>query len=200
MSSMTSAGNDQSNTSIQAFTTCSSNRVAESAVKEMKKFKRAVFDSKMRTLDKSGLAAAMLMFRDTPRSQTNLSPAQLLFGRNLTDAIQFSRQMLCPHNRYKIEKRQLKVRNNQHHENNSSKRRNLPPLRLGQRVPFQDPITKKWPLKGKVTSFGETDRDYCVKDNDKAHRYQQNRCFIKPIDIEAVCPPVQPVRAPPPVR
>jgi hypothetical protein len=39
-----------------------SNRVAESAVKEMKKIIRAVFHNKTRTLDKSGLAAAMLMF------------------------------------------------------------------------------------------------------------------------------------------
>jgi hypothetical protein len=39
-----------------------SNGVAESAIKEMKKIIQAVFDNKTRTLDKSGLAAAMLMF------------------------------------------------------------------------------------------------------------------------------------------
>jgi hypothetical protein len=87
-----------------------SNGVAESAVKEMKKIIRAVFDNKTRTLDKSGLAAAMLMFRNTLRSPTDLSPAQLVFGRNLTDAIPFSRQMLRPQNRYEIEKRRLEVR------------------------------------------------------------------------------------------
>jgi hypothetical protein len=174
-----------------------SNGVAESAVKEMKKIIRAVFDNKTRTLDKSGLAAAMLMFRNTPRSPTDLSPAQLVFGRNLTDAIPFSRQMLRPQNRYEIEKRRLEVRENQRHENDSSKRRKLPLLRPGQRVRFQDPITKKWTLTGKVTGFGETDRDYWVKDDDKAHRYRRNRRFIKPIDVEAVRPPVQPVRAPP---
>ncbi len=76
----------------------------------------------------------------------------------------------------------------------------MPLLRPGQLVRFQDPITKKWTLTGKVTGFGETDRDYWVKDNDKAHRYQRNRRFIKPIDIKAVCPPVQPARAPPPIR
>ncbi len=83
-----------------------SNGVAESAIKEMKKIIWAIFDNKIRTLvDKSGLAAAMLMFRNTPRSPTDLSPAQLVFGRNLTDAIPFSRQMLRPQNRYEIEKR-----------------------------------------------------------------------------------------------
>jgi hypothetical protein len=90
-----------------------SNGVAESAVKEMKKIIRAVFNNKTRTLDKSGLAAAMLMFRNTPRSPTDLSPAQLVFGRNLTDSIPFSRQMLGPQNRYEIKKRHLEVRENQ---------------------------------------------------------------------------------------
>jgi hypothetical protein len=136
----------------------------------------------------------------SPRSPTDLSPAQLVFGCNLTDSIPFSRQMLRPQNRYKIEKRQLEVRENQRHKNNSLKGRKLPLLRSGQRVRFQDPITKKWTLTGKVTGFGKTDRDYWVKDNDKAHRYRRNQHIIKPINVEAVRPPVQPVRAPPPFR
>jgi hypothetical protein len=47
---------------------------------------------------KSGLAGAVLMFQNTPRSLTVLSPAQLIFGRNLMDSILFSRQMLHPQN------------------------------------------------------------------------------------------------------
>jgi hypothetical protein len=93
-----------------------SNGVAESAVKEMKKIIWAVFDNKRRTLDKSGLAAAMLIFQNTPRSPTDLSPAQLVFGRHLTYSIPFSRQMLHPQNQYQIEKRHLKVRENQCHK------------------------------------------------------------------------------------
>jgi hypothetical protein len=57
-----------------------SNGVAESAVKEMKKIIRATFNNQTRMLDKSGFAAAMLMFRNTPRLPTDLSPAQLVFG------------------------------------------------------------------------------------------------------------------------
>jgi hypothetical protein len=30
-------------------------------------------------------------------------------------------------------------------------------------------------------------------DDDKAHHYQHNQHFIKPMDIKAVCPPPQPV-------
>ena len=141
----------------------------------------------------------MLMFRNTPRSPTDLSPAQLVFGRHLRDSLPFSRQMLRPQNRYEIEKRRLEVTANRHKENDESKRRKLPLLRPGQRVRFQDPITKKWEHTGKVVGFGETDRDYWVKDDVKARRYRRNRRFIKPIDFEALPPPSQPVQAPPPV-
>ena len=48
--------------------------------------------------------------------------------------------------------------------------------------------------------FCGMDPDYWVKDDDKAHCYRWNQCFIKPIDIEAVCPPIQPVQAPPIIR
>ncbi len=66
------------------------NGVAESAVKEMKKIIRAVFNNRTRTLDKSGLTD----FRNTPRSPTDLLPAQLVFGRHLRDSLPFSRQIL----------------------------------------------------------------------------------------------------------
>ena len=51
-----------------------------------------------------------------------------------------------------------------------------------------------------MTGYGENDRDYWVKDDEKARRYRRNRRFIKPIDIEAVPPPQQPVQAPTPAR
>jgi hypothetical protein len=57
-----------------------SNGVVESAVKEMKKIIRATFNNQTRMLEKSGFATAMLMFRNTPRLPTDLSPAQLVFG------------------------------------------------------------------------------------------------------------------------
>jgi hypothetical protein len=81
-----------------------SNGIAESAVKEMKKISRATFNNQTRMLDKSGFAAAMLMFRNTPRSPTDLSPAQLVFGRHLQDTLPFSRQMLRPQCRFEIKK------------------------------------------------------------------------------------------------
>jgi hypothetical protein len=75
-----------------------------------------------RMLEKSGFAAAMLMFRNTPRSPTDLSPAQLVFGRHLQDTLPFSRQMLHPQCRFEIEKRRLEVREGQRQKNDASKR------------------------------------------------------------------------------
>jgi hypothetical protein len=162
----------------------------------MKKIIRATFNNQTRTLDKSGFAAAMLMFRNTPRSPTDLSPAQLVFGRHLQDTLPFSRQMLRPQCRFEIEKRRLEVREGQRRENDASKRRKLPLLRPAQRIRFQDPVTKKWTLTGKVIGFGVTDRDYWVQEDHTARRYRRNRRFIRPIEIEATSPPSQPVQAP----
>jgi hypothetical protein len=108
--------------------------------------------------------------------------------------------MLRPQNRYEIKKRCLEINDGKRHKNDSSKCRKLSLLRPGQRVRFQDPITKKWTLTGKVTGFGKTDRDCWVKDDKKARCYRRNRRFIKPIDVEATSPPKQPVQAPAPAR
>jgi hypothetical protein len=59
---------------------------------------------------------------------------------------------------------------------------------------FKTQSRRSGPSRGRSLIF---DRDFWVKDNDKAHCYRQNQRFIKPIDIEAVRPPVQPVQAPP---
>ncbi len=164
----------------------------------MKKIIRATFNNQTRMLDKSGFAAAMLMFRDTPRSPSDLSPAQLVFGQHLQDTLPFSRQMLRPQCRFEIKKRRLEVWEGQRQENNASKRRKLPLLRPAQRIRFQDPITKKWTLTRKVFGFRVTDRDYWVQEDHTARRYRRNRRFIRPIEIEAMSPPSQPVQAHPP--
>jgi hypothetical protein len=138
----------------------------------------------------------MLMFRNTPRLPTDLSPAQLVFGWHLQDTLPFSRQMLHPQCRFKIEKRRLEVQESQRQENDASKRQKLPLLRPAQRIRFQDPITKKWTLTGKVTGFGVTDWDYWVQEDHTSCQYRRNRHFIRPIEIEATSPPSQPVQAP----
>jgi hypothetical protein len=106
--------------------------------------------------------------------------------------------MLRPQCRFEIKKRCLEVREGQRQENDASKSRKLPLLRPAQRIRFQDPITKKWTLTGKVISFGVTNRDYWVQEDHTARQYQRNRRFIRPIEIEATSPPSQPVQAPPP--
>jgi hypothetical protein len=86
------------------------NGVAELAVKEMEKIITiATFNNQTRMLEKSGLAAAMLMFWNTPWLPTYLSPAQLAFGQYLQDTLPFSRQMLHPQCRFKVKKRHQEV-------------------------------------------------------------------------------------------
>ena len=173
-----------------------SNGIAENAVKDMKKIISAVFDTSTRQLNPSSLASALLMFRNTARCPTDLSPAQLVFGRHLRDSLPFSRQMLRPQNRFEIEKRRLEMDLKRKNKNDSSSRRNLSLLYPGQPVRYQDVISKRWVRTGKIVSFGETDRDYWIEDDATGRRFRRNRRILKPIEIEAFKAPNQPVQVP----
>jgi hypothetical protein len=67
-----------------------SNGIAELGIKEMKKIIRAIFNNQTTTLDKLGFATAILMFGNTLRLPTDLSPDQLVFGRHRQDTLLFS--------------------------------------------------------------------------------------------------------------
>ena len=81
-----------------------SNGVAEAAVKEMKKLIRANLKSSG-TIDTQSTLAGLIMFRNTPRSPTNKSPAELLFGRQIRDSLPCPRDNLLPQYRYYSEEK-----------------------------------------------------------------------------------------------
>ena len=72
-----------------------SNGVAESGVKEMKKLIRANLSSSG-ILNKASAISGIQMFRNTPRTTTGESPAQLIFGRDIRDSLPCNRQHLLP--------------------------------------------------------------------------------------------------------
>jgi hypothetical protein len=116
------------------------------------------------------------MFQNTPRSPTDLSLAQLVFGRNLTDAIPFSRQMLCPQNRYE---------------------KNIDPKSVR--------INVTRTIRQREGSFPYSDRasesDFKTRSRRSGPSLGRSQVSARQtINIEAVGPRVQPVWAPPPVR
>ena len=172
-----------------------SNGIAEEAVKEMKKIISATYDAERSRLKQSELAAALLLFRNTPRAPTNLSPSELVFGQIMRDNLPISRRLFKPQARYDVEKRLREVREERDRRNRVSKPFQHPLLYPGQPVRMQDPGTKRWTRTGTVIGFGSNEREYQVRaDNGRVLR--RNRKFLKPEFVKAGPPPAQPVQAP----
>lgn len=172
-----------------------SNGIAEEAVKEMKKIISATFDADRSRLKQSELAAALLLFRNTPRAPTDLSPSEMVFGQIVRDNLPISRQLFKPQARYEVEKRLREVREERDRRNRVVKPFQHPLLHPGQTVRIQDPVTKRWRQTGMIIDFGVNEREYRVK-ADNGRIYRRNRKFLKPEFVKAEPPPAQPVRAP----
>ena len=170
-----------------------SNGIAEECVKEMKKIVRAnVTSSGM--LDRASALSGLQMFRNTPRSPTDLSPAQIIFGHHIRDSLPAKRDQLIPQQRYEVEKRLQEVRQFQQKAQNAVPKRELPLLYPGQIVRVQDRNSKRWTKSGTVVDFGQNDREYIVKVDGRT--YRRNRAFLKPQDVAPLPPVRQPAQAP----
>ena len=172
-----------------------SNGIAEEAVKEMKKIISATFDAERSRLKQSELAAALLLFRNTPRAPTNLSPSEMVFGQIMRDNLPISRRLFKPQARYEVEKRLREVREERDRRNRAVKPFQHPLLHPGQPVRLQDPSTKRWTRTGTIIDFGSNEREYRVK-AENGRILRRNRKFLKPEFVKAGPPPAQPVKAP----
>jgi hypothetical protein len=167
-----------------------SNGVAEEAVKEMKKIIRANI-SPIGVLNRPSTVAGLMMFRNTPRSPTDLSPAQLIFGQDIRDSLPITRASLTPEHRFAVEERLHTVRKE---KTNGKKEMEL--LQQGQKVFVQNPSSKRWTSTATIVKFGANNREYIIRNDDTGKEYRRNRRFLKPQRVTPVTPPRQPVPAP----
>lgn len=166
-----------------------SNGFAEAAIKQMKKIIRGTFIHSQRKVDAESFAAGILLYRNTPCSPTDLSPAEILFGRKLRDNLPVSRSLLKPNLRFGVENRQRQAFAK---SAKYSPKSQLPLLQPGTRVFIQNPTTRKWSTEGSIVSFGKNDREYLVKmENNKIMR--RNRRFLREQFVAVESPPKQPV-------
>jgi hypothetical protein len=173
-----------------------SNGVAEEAVKEMKKIIRANV-SQAGVLDRQSTVAGLMMFRNTPRSPTNLSPAQIIFGQDVRDCLPMNRTNLRPDNRFAVEQRLQEVREKRKEKENDTKgKREMELLRPGQKVFVQHPATKRWTRTATVVNFGKNNREYIIRDDEMERVLRRNRKFLKIQKVKPVAPPKQPVPVP----
>ena len=128
--------------------------------------------------------------RNTPRQDTGLSPAEMLFGR--------STRTLIPNLKLKTQRVHRNVKRKRRNRRDTVKRsydrraRDLSKLQSGQSIYFQKKVNDAW-QPGKVVDEIKN-RSYQVQSADGAF-YRRNRVHIRPTNVNVHIRDVTPPRA-----
>ncbi|MEL6804940.1 MAG: integrase, partial [Bacteroidota bacterium] len=130
------------------------------------------------------VSAALLQYRNTPIKHLGLSPAQLLFHRNLRDDLPIDPTSLRPSKLWVIAAREREEefakRNHQLISRYNNAARQLPILKCGTHISIQDSGRG-----GRWTRFGvivdRMDRKYVIRVHGSGRVITRNRRFIKPV-------------------
>ena len=161
-----------------------SNCRAEVAVKTMK---RLITDNTggKGDLDTDAVQRAVLQYRNTPESDTKISPAMCVFGRMIRDFIPVMPGKYLPHDTWRdtlgaredaLRKRHIKM-----HEYWSEHTRRLPALAVGDYVRVQNQTGQhpnKWDRTGTVVEVKQHDQ-YQVKVDGSGRVMLRNRRFLR---------------------
>jgi hypothetical protein len=82
-----------------------SNVLAENTVKQMKQIFHCCYDIQNHRIDNDKLLEAVLLFQNTLKKPTNLSPAELMFGCQICDRILTPHHLHLPQYKTAIEKK-----------------------------------------------------------------------------------------------
>ena len=163
-----------------------SNLRAESAVKSAKRI-LAENVGPNGSLDNDRVSQALLQHRNTPLRGLELSPSQIIFGRNLRDTLPCCTKGVLPRQEWvRILDAREKVLSKKHllsQEKWSKGVRDLGPLAIGQPVMVQNrhgPKSKKWELSGTVVENVGFD-SYMVRLDGSGRVSKRRRQFLKAI-------------------
>ena len=159
-----------------------SNGRAELGVKTAKRLLRDNMSSDG-SLDNDRVARAVLQYHNTPLQDSPMSPAELLFGRELADFLPVNPKsyQLHPYWERQIQRnnKQRTMRHKRLIDRYNVGTRELKPLSIGQLVIIQNPITKRWDRFGTVLK-AMPHRKYQLKLHDTGNVTYRNRRFLKP--------------------
>ena len=179
----------------------SSNGRAEVAVKSVKRMLRDNVKENG-NLDNDAFTRALLQMRNTPDRDDGRSPAQMLFGKELRDALPW-RRALRPAERSETEGHPYPIDEHWHEawdEREKAMRyrfaknvdkaeetaHDLEPLEVGDRVRLQDqrgPAKTKWTKTGVVMERNLDHQAYLVRVDGSRRTTQRNRKFLKKIKL-----------------
>ena len=163
-----------------------SNSRAELGVKAMKRLMRDNTGPRGR-LDNDAFARALLMFRNTPMQGVGLSPAQIVFGRELRDTMPFKPGKGAMHKEWRItaedREKALARRHHTNMERLNEHVKELKALKVGQSVLVQNQAGnhgKRWARTGTVVETGPGPRQYAVRMDGSRNVSIRNRKFLRP--------------------
>ena len=155
-----------------------SNCRAEIAVKQAKRLLTDNIDDSGQ-LDRDAFHRALLSYRNTPDQFTKVSPAKLVFGREVRDGVPMIPGKYSPHEAWKealdAREKALAKRQVLGHEKWSEHTKNLPALKKGDTVYVQNTVgnhPRRWERSGTVVECGDYDQ-YNVKMDGS------NRCTLR---------------------
>ena len=166
-----------------------SNGRAEVAVKTAKRLLLDNIDPSG-SIDNDKFLRAMLQLRNTPDIDCNLSPAQIVFGRTLSDAFKFVNRVVKYRNpdirpmwreAWRAKETALRTRFTRSMEQLNAKARSLPPLCPGERVFVQNQTGShptKWDRSGTVVDVQGHDQ-YLIKVDGSGRLTVRNRRFLR---------------------
>lgn len=182
------------------------NKRAEVAVKSAKRLVMENLGSGG-SLDTDKFARALLAHRNCPDSETGLSPAQILFGRQLRDHLPALVSRYQPRQEWRLEadlrERAMAKRHGRMEDVLQHGAKTLPPLSNGDFVAVQDQQAKngkagRWTKSGQIVEVLPHD-SYLVKVHGSRGVTQRNRRFLRkispfspiiPVTVEEAATPV----------
>ena len=166
-----------------------SNGRAEVAVKAAKRLLRANVGP-TGSLNNDLFLRAMLQLRNTPDSDCNISPSEIIFGRPIRDTFSFSnRQQLLfnrsigPHwkDAWRKKEEALRTRFVRWSERHNTRSRDLKPLKVGDHCFIQNQVgahANKWDRTGVIVEV-LPHRKYVVKVDGYGRLTKRNRKFLR---------------------
>ena len=119
---------------------------------------------------------ALFEWRNSPRTD-GYSPAQMVFGRRQRSSLPTLPNALEPIDKQDAAQRREQTRNKSQARQEAS--RELPPLKVGQKVRVQNHNSNQWNLIGQVIKQREHGRSYAIH-MEGGKTYIRNRCLIRP--------------------
>ena len=163
-----------------------SNGRAEAAVKSAKRLLRGNV-TRGGSVDTDGAARALLQYLNTPLHDSDASPAQLLTGRQLRDAVPVESSRYLINDRWGRTLRDRErnmtntaARSSQRHDTRAHA---LGPLEPGLRVCMQNPANGRWDRSGTVLELSAP-RQYLLRTDGSGRATIRNRRHLRPLTTE----------------